>query len=54
MIAYCVRCGKPAPAGAVDPKADYCLCPTCAELEAAAAYGEEQYDYDDDEEEYID
>jgi recombinational DNA repair protein (RecF pathway) len=49
VIAYCVRCGKPAPA-AVDPKADYLLCPRCAELEAAAYGDEERYD----DEEYID
>jgi DNA-directed RNA polymerase subunit RPC12/RpoP len=49
---YCLRCGATAPAGAVDPKADYLLCPRCAELEAAAACGDDRYDYDDDE--YID
>jgi recombinational DNA repair protein (RecF pathway) len=49
VSAYCLRCGSTAPAGAVDPKADYFLCPTCAEREAAAAYeDEEHYDYDDD------
>jgi recombinational DNA repair protein (RecF pathway) len=50
MISYCVRCGKPAPSS-VDPRADYCLCPACAKLEAAAAAAEE-YEYNDDE--YVD